>query len=236
MIFSFKSRSIRASLSIDTLNCAYLGESFPLTLKVSNHDTVAVTVALDALLHPFTTSTGGMSADVIQIDEPDGPDTVESKSISSKELASTLMAGQTLEKTINFTGRGHPGARLIDFSIMCQPCNILSSQQDAGMVAPSELTQNVTINVVHPFFCDFKYAFYRTPSTPLKDRQGKQRSISDVQEAKAWVSAYRILLDVNLGALGPTDVEVVDMKLEFRVRSDQALSFISAVCGLTLPV
>lgn len=125
---------------------------------------------------------------------------------------------------------------------------------EAVTVAPTDLSKQLVVQAAHPFFCDFKTMFYRSsssfsPSSALsvatKGRQNddntqdvtkgnssaianrKRRGIMDMSEPDIWsasLGGQKVLLDVNMGALGPTDVEVLNVTLNFEVCPGQPLS------------
>ena len=218
MLYSFQPRNLRITLSIDSSLPAYLGETFPVVLKFTNHDTVTTHVTLHAILHPISGTASGIGTDSLRVEGVATAEAAGNANISSQILISALGAGQSVERQIYLISRGHPGARLIDLSIICKP-DIPSSQNDSATVAPTEIARHIPINVVHPFFCDFKTIYYRTPSRSSEPKQisRDKAKISDTAKPGPWEGAYRCLLDVNLGALGPTKVEVLGIKLNFSV-------------------
>lgn len=213
---SFEPRKIRATFDHRCPSVAYLNEVLPIIIEVTNHESFPITVSLDALLHPLATQTAETNDTLCLEDQPSSTSDGQraTTSTSSAELAKSLAPGQTATKKIILTSFGTPGPRHIELSAICKPA---ATTADIEQVATTELSKQLSVDVVHPFFCDFQPAFYQSTPSPKKTDVSFDVVSEPPELSHSWQDAKRCLLNVSLGALGPMQLELLGVKLDLEV-------------------
>lgn len=202
---SFQPRKIRVLLHTVETSPAYLNEAFPIQFTVANNDTVPVSLYFNGLLHPLVhpdVPSSDALGDYIQTEGAED----KSSSISNMLITDNLPAGQSTTKTFYLNAFLFPGARDMDISVTAKPAIAAGAE---AQVAVTELTKHLSLDVVHPFFCDIHPVWYR-PERMAKDGTTQY---STLVTPYLEPLAYRLSLEANLGALGPTSLLVQSIKL-----------------------
>lgn len=225
-MLSFHLRQLSISLVPTMPAPAYLNEAFPILLAIRNNDKVAMSIGLTAALHPTAQTTalqGAALDDALSL----GTSADREATVSSADAVQSLAAGDTCQMTLYLHTKAIPGPRSIDVDAVCRPVSSAAAEQADGEygVAPITLSQRLTIQVVHPFFCDFRSDWFYSPlhRAQRSDVQSAEEKSGygtalDMQRPDPWRGSVRCLLDVTTGALGPTQVDVVDVRLNLEVR------------------
>lgn len=202
---SFEPRKIRIQLEAPPANSVYLSEKFPVSLVISNNDSMDVALFLDALLHPVVhpgIPSSDATGDCIQIEGEQH----KAMSLSNTLLEENLPAGQAITKILYLNAVTVPGERILDISVVAKPAN--TGEQDTA-VAVTEVARQITFQAVHPFFCDAQPTWYR-PETPLRSRKS---SIFELESPPIEETGYRLSLNVLIGSLGPDSLSVHNISL-----------------------
>lgn len=202
---SFEPRKIHLQLESTASSPAYLNEAFPVKLLVTNDDKVNVALYLDALLHPLVHPHLPSSDTVSDYITLEGEQT-QSMSISNALLVQELSPGQSQLTTLYLNTFAFPGERNIDISIVAKPA---SNPEQNVQVAVTELSKQLVIDTMHPFFCDSQMMWHR-PKTAQKTTGG---SLLALESPTIEESGHRFLLDVILGTLGPEALSVKSIAL-----------------------
>ena len=104
-----------------------------------------------------------------------------------------------------------PGQRVVDLSIICKPLSSVGGEAVDTKISTTEIAKRLQVEAVHPFFCDFRAEWSRTPA--VKQAPG----LLDMEEIDPWTGSIKLLLDITTGGLGPADVVVEDIKLDLIV-------------------
>lgn len=130
---SFEPQPQAIKLDVQHLPSAYVGETFPISVKVSSEDDRDIEVQLAVFLQP-----GGEDNDAstIRVDDQ------ESKSLLNGISLGKVAAGASVERVVHLKPLS-AGPRVIDLS--------LSTTTPKG--STEEMTRTVTIPVVPPFVC-----------------------------------------------------------------------------------
>jgi hypothetical protein len=203
----FGPRNINLSFDVLPLRPAYLSENYAIQFSIVNNDSIPISLSLHALLQPFSSPQGLASNDVLRVEDTSQ---AGSASISGHPLEDRLEPGGRTTKKIYLQCIGHPGTRVVDLSLSAKP----ASEADLSFVTTTESARQVSVNAGHPFFCDFRTTFYNTAT----ERSRRQAGLFSLEEPDQWDNAYKAQLALSLGGLGPTELEVLAINMEFGVR------------------
>lgn len=213
LLLSFEPRKARLHLDARASHTAYLDETYSLELLVTNNDNVDMSLYLDALLHPFVhgdSFSNDTAGDYIQLEG--GQE--KARSLSNALFMEVLAPGKSVKRTLSFSAVGMPGERTLDISIVAKPA---TKHEHDTQIAVTELTKQISLDVVHPFFCDFCPIWYRANFTvPSKDPSILSLETPDIEDI-----GYRLLLEVTLGSLGPEALRVRNVSLHLSESTPQ---------------
>lgn len=179
-----------------------------------------MSLILDALLHPFSGNNDGVNLDRISMSD-DISSTVEAKtSITRFNLADSVRPGETIVRHVHLACTGHAGPRNLDFSVLAKP---LVSEDQLPHVAATELAAHAEIQVLHPFFCDFRSDFFKisplhvTPATPSSIKARAGAGIFDLRPPDGTLNGWQSRMHLQIGVLGEISLEVCRLSLNLTV-------------------
>ncbi|KAG9221235.1 hypothetical protein CCMSSC00406_0008930 [Pleurotus cornucopiae] len=211
---------------------AYLDESYPILIEVTNSDDKALDIVMDVLLQPAEIDDASsymliFSSNLIL---SQSPSTVSSISVDGEQSSGlirnvqfgTLSPGVSAVKVLHIVSTGAPGDRLVDVSIQSKPpANHLQDESDAEgdsrLVDLSEMLQTIAIPTVAPFKYSYGISYQHSIAGPagLADLRTFE---SDYWDSSSGGEAV-VCLNVEFIGPWPLTIESLDLVRKNNVRA-----------------
>ncbi|KAF7428799.1 hypothetical protein PC9H_008031 [Pleurotus ostreatus] len=192
---------------------AYLDESYPIPIEVTNSDDKALDIVMDVLLQPAEID------DAISSISVDGE---QSSGLIRNVQFGTLSPGVSAVKVLHVVSTGAPGDRLVDVSIQSKPPakhwqDESDAEGDSRLVDLSEMLQTIAIPTVAPFKYSYGISYRHSIAGPagLADLRTFE---SDYWDSSSGGEAV-VCLNVEFIGPWPLTIESLDLVRKNNVRA-----------------
>lgn len=223
---SFEPRRLRLRFETRFGTPAYVGSVCPLLIQVWNEDETPITLHLDALLQPSPlaqTATDDAASDSMHLTMGDQG----SLSIANALLVENLGSKQSHTSTIYVNTQGNAGLRTLDISLIATETSHGTEEQQER-TGVTELSRQLLLQVEHPFFCDFDFAWRRRQvgQTHASDK-GKRSKLLSASLPALESFGYFLNMSADIGVFGEENLFVRDVKLQLD-QPDDALQILGS--------